>query len=756
MQTIQTIERQFPLLREIFHPSPFSHQERERRKSSLTSLIRKQKQLQKGFDSKTQPCAILPGRAEQPRFGRSSSIPGCESPNRTYDREKERNQIGERKNAKERVEGPPPFMSSIVTSQVTSSKQLLTSTKRESEGLACEGHRKPESVEQIREGETKQQRQKEQQCQPENIPSRHGLITKGVRLLRNMGNQEAKQKKAGASRAEGIANRHGFDYKDGEGSRKIKKSQDRVRKPSPDLGERTSKPESSKSSVFSNIHLRRGSSRKAASRNDVGMKGNGCRSAGGDETISRKDLKGLTPASDPEKCRQIPGSRQSSLDIGVEDGRRESSRSGSDTDLCSFHSASENQDILTDIQSTPRLPQWGNGVGGQRWTDAGKPEIIQDLEIRVKRKEESQEDETLGAFLSLAAEADVQHTPLSSFENFDNRETETGENSPRSLQTPGETKTLHNHMVVPVSETGSGLHIRNNPTILKKTESTQSFQANLSKESSSLSIKDMSTSSMSYESAEEHLEEGSSLSSPIEEGILGHRSLHQGWNISPEFIKKFSDLRVDPGIMDSQVTFMPQKSVSTVDLIIAPGEEHDVFMEKTKPSSTVQNRRKSTGTSLTLWLSESIVEPSSEPCRTSNPGVKPYPTIQPSYVKTTTRQLSSPPHSPSATPAQSPKCPRKLSHDLSLGQGSLRAERWRSHRQRSCSIASPAGFDGSWYQAPDACPELFQRDFHAFRNQHSSFCFQAPARTTFQDVFLGETTLGTRLLDELFKKTFCN
>lgn len=749
MQTIQTIETHFPLLREIFHPSPFINQERDRRKSSLTSLIRKQKQLQKGSDSKPQSCVALPGRTEHPRFCRSSSIPGCESPNWAYGQLRERNQEGERENAKEIAEEPPPFMSSIIVSQVTSSQQLLPTTDREREGLQCEGQRKPESVEQKWEGETKQQREIEQECQPENTCSRHGLIAKGVRLLRNMGNQEAKQKKAVASRAECITDKHGFDYKDEKGSRKIKKSKDKVRKSSADLAGKKSKTESFKSSVFSNIHILKGVSQKAASRNNVGIKGHNCGSGDDDGTISKEDLEGLAPDSDPEKSRQIPESRQSSVDMDMEAGKKERNRSGSDSDLCSFHSASENQDIWMDIQRTIRLQQWGNGVGGHRWTEAGKPEIIQDLEIRVKSKDEPHEDKTVGSSLSLASEADVPYMAPSYFANFSDGKTETvttsSENRPRSqsMQSPGGTKILHKHIVAPVSKTGNGFHTQNTMITITKTESNQSIQANLSKGTSSLSIQDTSTTSMSYESTEEHLEEGSSLSSPIEDGLQGNSNLTQNLNVSPDSIELLTDLRFDPRTTVRQVTFMPKKSVSTVDLIMAPGEEHDVLMEETRPSNTGQKRRKSTGTSLIPWLSESIVDPGLQSYGTSSPGVKPYPTIQPSYVKTTTRQLSYPPHLPYATPAQSPVCPRKLSQDLSLSQVSLRAERWRTHRQRSCSIASPAVFDGSWYQASDRCHELLQREFHTFRNQQSSSCFSTTARTTFQDVFLGEAALGT-------------
>ncbi|XP_054568987.1 formin-2 isoform X2 [Eptesicus fuscus] len=46
---------------------------------------------------------------------------------------------------------------------------------------------------------------------------------------------------------------------------------------------------------------------------------------------------------------------------------------------------------------------------------------------------------------------------------------------------------------------------------------------------------------------------------------------------------------------------------------------------------------------------------------------KPYPPVTPSYVRTTTRQLSSPSHSPSESPTQSPRIQRRLEAPLSRG-----------------------------------------------------------------------------------------
>lgn len=705
MQTIQTIETHFPLLREIFRPSPFNHQERERRKSSLTNLIRKQAQLQKGSDPKPQSCAALPGRAEHSRINRSSSIPGCVSPSRA----RERNPGRER----EKIDEEPLLpMSPVVASPVTSWRQLLPATERARGELEREREKEPEGAEQRWEGQTEQRRQKEKEHQPVKTRSRHGLIAKGVRLLGIMGNQETRPKKAGASRAECISDRRGFDCNPAERSGKIRKSQEKVRNSSADLAETKSTTEGS---VFPNIHFRKGLSRKTASRNRVGIEGNNGGSGGGDDgTILKEDLKRLTPGRDPETSGQVREGRQASVDMGVEDRMRWSSGSDSDTDLYSFHSASENQDMLADIQRSIRLQQWGGGVEGPQWTEAGGPEIIQDLENKVKRKEEPQED---------AAEADVAHTPPPSSAEFADGKIKASETRPRSqsVPSPGGPNILHNHIAAPVTKTGSGFYVQGTMMAITKSASSQSVQAIFTRETSSFSILDKSTTSTSYNSTSEHLEDALFLSSPTEPP---------------------ADLRVDPGTMGRQVAFIAQESISTVNPIIEANEDHGVSMKDARLTSTTQKRRESTGTSLTPWSSRSISDPDPQLSKTSGPGVKLYPTIQPSYVKTTTRQLSSPPHSPYATPAQSPKGRRKLSQDLSVSQGSLRAERWRTPRQRSCSIASPAGwFEGCWCQALDGC----QREYRPFRPQQSPSCPHARARATFQDVFSGKSALSTRL-----------
>ncbi|XP_072546164.1 formin-2 [Salminus brasiliensis] len=677
MQAIQTIETQLPMLRESFHSSPFRERDRERRKSSLTNLIRKQQQqlqhqqLQRESHQKLLESHASPGRAEHPRLARSSSSPVCEPAEvaagrrREIERGEERESTGDSTREGEAGLGP----SSALASRLASLQQLCPSEEREKGrgGLEREGGREREQQ------QRRQQHQRE--SKPEQERSQHGLIAKGVRLLRNMGNQEAKQKKAEITR-DGVI----IDDGDPEGSKKSKaKSQGKAGKWSSD--KKKPKAESSKSSVFSSIRIRKGLSRKTASREDVLDEGTGTR--GTDCFQSGEELEGLAPDGDPEGVMLVAASQGSTVNAVEEDG------SGSDTDLYSFHSATEAQDLLADIQRTISLQQGECRVGEQGWMyGSGDLREVEGLNEPERQVEDSRDtgDEPHEDQTSCTAEANGKQMTPSRSGGFGAGETES---EPAPLESP------------------SGLH---SPGGVTKTVSNYSIQ-------------DTVTTSTSYESAEEGLERSSSLSSPVEECLYGIRSLTQSLEVGLGSVEQLADLR--PKL--SRVIFVPQKSVSSLDLNRERREDDDISLGEEGP-----------GSSLTQWSSETLLAPGARPRRTSSSssGVKPYPTVQPSYVKTTTRQLSSPPHSPGT----SPRCLRRASQDLSLGSAQ-RSFKWRTQRQRSCSIAGPAGFHDTWDGPVNGQSELAERGFLTLGAYRSSSCFQATGRASFQDVFSGRTLL---------------
>ncbi|KAK2815463.1 hypothetical protein Q5P01_025930 [Channa striata] len=83
---------------------------------------------------------------------------------------------------------------------------------------------------------------------------------------------------------------------------------------------------------------------------------------------------------------------------------------------------------------------------------------------------------------------------------------------------------------------------------------------------------------------------------------------------------------------------------------------------------------------------------SSHSSTSSSPVVKPYPPIIPSYIKTTTRQLSSPGHSPALSPSQSPLSPRRAHHHLHR----TTAGGHQVRRHRSQSLAGPLSRSADW------------------------------------------------------------
>ncbi|XP_062863943.1 formin-2 [Trichomycterus rosablanca] len=618
MQTIQTVETQFPMLREIVHPSPFIQLDRERRKSSITSLLRKQQQRkQLSVDSAQKP---QKGPAEHPRLTRSSSSPGCEAVNLVVARAEETKP--EREGMKEAKLSP--CMSSVVATQLASPQQLRPATITAREGLAEKA-----GGERGREGKIEQQ-------QSQTEPESHGLIAEKVHLQSNMGNQEAKRLLDGL----------GSDRKDPGSNRKVKKSKTTTK--------------SSKTSILGLIQ-------KVASKDHEELDG-GIRISGD----ASEEVEGPTPGSEPD--RSSSASQQSLADANDVDGISD----GSGSEICSFHSASEVQDMLTDIQRTIGLEQENNRLEEQRWTteEVRKPE----WQAEICQNPEAQVCQQKGGPKGLPSTADTDGCV-----NEDNMAT---------------------HTKAPSSQDA-----------LKSSCSIQDSSGTVSQTSSSFSIEDTSAASTSFESAEEHLHDGSSFSTPTEEcpqgiGILSH-------HLNGGSIKRPTDLKLDSGPRVRQVAFMPQKSVSSLDLSTEHGEE-DCRLEDPALCSSSQRKRTSKGTVLTQSLSEGTLDQSSKPRRTSISGVKLYPIIQPSYVKTTTRQLSSPLHSPCSTG-------RRLSQQICSDQGAIRAEQWRTSRQRSCSIAVPVGLHENWC----GHAELGERDFST----------PEAIQNLIQDVFLGRALL---------------
>ncbi|XP_023378965.1 formin-2 isoform X2 [Pteropus vampyrus] len=139
---------------------------------------------------------------------------------------------------------------------------------------------------------------------------------------------------------------------------------------------------------------------------------------------------------------------------------------------------------------------------------------------------------------------------------------------------------------------------------------------------------------------------------------------------------------------------------------------------------------------------------------------KPYPLIAPCYIKTTTRQLSSPNHSPSQSPSQSPRIKRRPESSLSQGPRAAfpsAAAPAKKHRAEG-GLAGGLSRSADWTEELDArtpraggSTHLLERGAAADRGTPRALAATAsgvPAATDgFQNVFTGRT-----LLEKLFSQ----
>ncbi|XP_019503093.1 PREDICTED: formin-2 isoform X2 [Hipposideros armiger] len=139
---------------------------------------------------------------------------------------------------------------------------------------------------------------------------------------------------------------------------------------------------------------------------------------------------------------------------------------------------------------------------------------------------------------------------------------------------------------------------------------------------------------------------------------------------------------------------------------------------------------------------------------------KPYPLITPCYIKTTTRQLSSPNHSPSQSPNQSPRIKRRLESSLSRGPRTALASadpEAKKHRADG-GLAGGLSRSADWTEDLDAGAPRAGGSAHLLDRQAAEDGAMPPALTAkaagaqaaadgFQNVFTGRT-----LLEKLFSQ----
>ncbi|XP_009305265.2 formin-2 isoform X1 [Danio rerio] len=481
--------------------------------------------------------------------------------------------------------------------------------------------------------------------------SSHGL--KPPPLI--MGNQDAKLKRDAGAAAD--------DNGAYEGAKKGKKSHGKG-----EGGKKKNK--SDRSSVFPHIRKRKNQNKLkgilSGSKEDA-------LDSQHDELDSAPSLCNKTPDLsgdeldvESERPRLVADSRQATLDANEDEEKIRSS--GSDTDMYSFHSAAEQEDLLADIQQAIRMKQGVMLASPVElpWERNGKQTTGSDAKNTPTPDSEP--------FTVLEAIPKAENGCVSALED---KETTISRNE--ALCAPVAVETITKDPPPPPPPPPA-------PPAVTMTPSTSNLTA-------------------SFESAVEAVEE------------------QQPEDSTPDAPPSADTISEEDHLGSAG-------SLECVSAIEVPEE--------------IQRRKSSV--SFSQWSQQE----SPLATRLLKSSVKPYPPISTSYIKTTTRQLSSPSCSPGPSPSHSPLFTRR-EHAVTLA----RAERRRVKRQRSYSITGPISRSADWTEEIRTLPPKTtgSADYLEYggsegtlRSDRTLSASQRASATrastcSFQEVFTGRTLL---------------
>uniref|UniRef100_A0A8B9DYE3 Formin-2 n=1 Tax=Anser cygnoides TaxID=8845 RepID=A0A8B9DYE3_ANSCY len=545
----------------------------------------------------------------------------------------------------------------------------------------------------------------------------HGLITEGVALRKIMGNQDGKLRKNTGDVHEGGEDASG--PKDTDGTKKVSGSRRGLGKHA--KGSESAKKKSksdSRASVFSNLRIRKNLSKakdgNSSSREDV-LESQALQTGELDSThsivtktpdISISADEGGLSDTDAEhfeiRNETVPAAAE------AQDGQRTSS--GSDTDIYSFHSATEQEDLLSDIQQAIRLQQQQGAI------NVGTEDLV---------------TKTMGRHM-----ANSQAAPLD-FERFLSITTTDKESSPDTVKAfPAVSEIAEN---VPVS-------CATERELKEAVNGTGSLGNGLfEKQECKLLIEEQEQLTAGVDAVAGELEDDLNRTA-VENGSETH---------------SFT-LRSPTAVADSETKIAEVQAIDLQGSVTEDGISdagHDHAAETQEGKHTLSDSQEDLHNGLSTEMKDGIL--SSEGTAGSpmlgSRCFKPY-LINPCYIKTTTRQLSSPNHSPSPSPSQSPlftrrqesfhkkeKVPIKKQRSASLAGLFSRSADWTEEvSNHKYEITQKVGSAG--YLEHKGFREKFQTERVPLTHSRKSSGVQASAET-FPNVFSGRT-----LLEKLFSQ----
>nr|XP_005300567.2 formin-2 isoform X6 [Chrysemys picta bellii] len=546
----------------------------------------------------------------------------------------------------------------------------------------------------------------------------HGLISEGVGLLKIMGNQDGKLKKNTGDVCEGGEDASG--PKDTEGTKKgagSKKGLGKHGKGS-ESGKKKGKSDS-RASVFSNLRIRKNLSKAkdgtSSSREDV-LESQALNTGELDSAHSiinktpdislSADEAGLSD-TDVEHFEITNETHPAAAE--AQDGQRTSS--GSDTDIYSFHSATEQEDLLSDIQQAIRLQQQQGAI------NIGTEEHV---------------TKTMDPHM-----ANSQAAPLD-LERFLSVTSSDKESSPETEQA-----------VSAISEITENIPISEIESELKATANVTGYAGNHLFETQEHKL---------WTVEQEHLEAGvNAVASELKDYPHLNVAVTENGSRSDSSAFHFLFPAADSETKISEVQAVVFPGSGRDDDFSDAGHDHAAETQEGKCSLSASQEALESGFSTemkngTLSSGEIVGSP-----QLSSRCFKPY-LINPCYIKTTTRQLSSPNQSPSLSPSQSPLFKRRR-------ESFQRKEKASVKKQRSVSLAGYFSRSADWTEElsdhkGEISKKIGSADFLEYRRSrerlqeekerltHSRKSSGIQASTdTFPNVFTGRT-----LLEKLFSQ----
>ncbi|KAL9863404.1 LOW QUALITY PROTEIN: formin-2 [Geothlypis trichas] len=475
-----------------------------------------------------------------------------------------------------------------------------------------------------------------------------GLIAKGVALRKIMGNQDGKLKKNAGDVQEGGEDASG--PKDTDGTKKVSGGRRGLGKHAKgsESGKKKGKSDS-RPSVFSNLRIRKNLSKakdgNSSSREDV-LESQALQPGELDSThsivtktpdISISADEGGLSDTDVEhfeiRNETVPAAAE------TQDGQRTSS--GSDTDIYSFHSAAEQEDLLSDIQQAIRLQQ-------------------QQQQGAINIGTEDSVTKTMGRHM-----ANSQATPLD-FERFFSLTTIDKERSPDTEGAfPAASEIVES---VPVSCAAE--------RELKEAVNGTGSPGNGLFETQEHQLLTEEQPVAGVDAVASELQDGLDRTA-VENGAQTHSST-----------EPFPSPVADAEAKIAEVQAVDFQGSVTESGISDAGRDHAAETQEGKHTLSASQEELRNGLSTEMKNGSLSSEGTADSPMLGSRCFKPY-LINPCYIKTTTRQLSSPNHSPSPSPSQSPLFTRRQ-------ESFHKKEKVSVRKKRSASLAGLFSRSADW------------------------------------------------------------